>query len=103
AWCEIGDLLRQCRAWDCRVVGGGDVSKPSGLLLHGLADFFTAVPCLNNPQPGDAVDVFLTIDIVQASAITVVEDLKSLFLGQLLPRRAMNPNVFQSALGYFVC
>src|SRR5690606_25259574 len=92
---QVGDRLAEGDGRDGGVVAGGDIGQARGLLLHRLADLGAAVAGVDDPQAGDAVQVFLAIDIVEPGALAAIEDLHALLFGELLPRRAMDPDVFE--------
>ena len=79
---HIGELNGRYRG----EVHRGDVGEASGLLAHRLSDLLAAVPGIDDPESGDAVEERVAIDIVDGAAFTAIEDVQSVALGQFDPR-----------------
>ena len=53
---------------------------------------------VDDPEPGDAVEVVLAVDVVEGAALAAVEDVHAVALGQLDPRRVVDPDVIERFL-----
>ena len=95
---QLGQGVGQLSGRAGRKGGGGDVGQLRGLAAHDLADLGPAVPGVDDPETGDAVEVGLAVAVPERRALAALEDVQALALGQFGPRLGMDPDVIQRLL-----
>ncbi len=97
ARCELGKLFGQLDRGCGRVGHRRGVAQASSLVGVRLRDLAAAMPGVDDPQSGDAVEILPAMHVVEASAFTAVEDAEVVTF-ELGPRQLVDPDVVARGL-----